>query len=135
VILPLAALGFAVPVIAAHFAVKRFQGLFVHANVRLNAGWLTWIVATPEFHHWHHADEPAAYNSNYAGQVPLVDRFFGTLHLPRPAWPTRYGCGESAPEGYLAQLAWPFRPVAAGTEPEAAGATPALPPGSQAPTA
>ena len=109
VVLVIAPLGFAVPTIAAHFAIKRFQGLLVHANVRLNAGLLTWLVATPEFHHWHHADEPRAYNKNYAGQLPVVDLLFGTLYMPRPSWPTRYGCGEVAPEGHVAQLMWPFR--------------------------
>jgi hypothetical protein len=41
----------------------------------------------------------------------MVDWLFGTLYLPRPSWPSRYGCGEEAPVGYLAQLAWPFRPA------------------------
>jgi sterol desaturase/sphingolipid hydroxylase (fatty acid hydroxylase superfamily) len=109
VILPLLVLGFTIPAIAAPFAIKRFQGLLVHANLRLDAGPITWLIATPEFHHWHHADHEAARNKNYAGQLPIVDWMFGTLHLPRPAWPSRYGCGVTPPEGYLAQLLWPFR--------------------------
>jgi len=109
VAIPLIVLGFSVPTIAAHFAIKRFQGLLVHANVRLDAGPLTWLIATPEFHHWHHADHPDAINKNYAGQLPLVDWLFGSLHLPRPTWPERYGCGVQAPSGYLAQLIWPFQ--------------------------
>jgi sterol desaturase/sphingolipid hydroxylase (fatty acid hydroxylase superfamily) len=120
VLVPLAVLGFGYQIVFAHFALRRIQGLLVHANLRLNAGPLTWLIATPEFHHWHHADEPAAYNSNYAGQLPLVDWLFGTLYLPRPAWPTVYGCGKVAPEGYFAQLVEPFRrrprPVSAGAE-------------------
>jgi sterol desaturase/sphingolipid hydroxylase (fatty acid hydroxylase superfamily) len=109
VIVPMAVLGFPVVTVGAHFAVKRFQGLFVHANLRLDAGPLTWLVATPQFHHWHHADQPEAYNKNYAGELPIVDWLFGTLYLPRPAWPERYGCDVTLPASYLGQLAWPFR--------------------------
>ena len=60
------------------------RGLLVHANVRLDAGPVTWLVATPEFHHWHHADHPEAINKNYAGQLPLVDWLFGSLYLQAP---------------------------------------------------
>jgi len=109
VIVPMAALGFPVLTVGAHFAIKRFQGLFVHANLHVNAGPLTWLVATPEFHHWHHANHPEAYNKNYAGELPIVDWVFGTLYLPRPGWPERYGCDATLPSSYLGQLAWPFR--------------------------
>jgi sterol desaturase/sphingolipid hydroxylase (fatty acid hydroxylase superfamily) len=111
VALPLLALGFSVPVLAAHFVIRRFQGLFVHSNLRVSLGPLRWCVASPEFHHWHHASDPAVYNTNFAGEVPLVDWLFGTLYLPRHQWPEAYGTGDDVPDGYLAQLAWPFRPT------------------------
>jgi sterol desaturase/sphingolipid hydroxylase (fatty acid hydroxylase superfamily) len=107
--LPLLALGFTVPTIAAHYAVKRAQGLFVHANVRVSLGPLRWLIASPEFHHWHHVDDPALYHNNFAGQLPLVDWLFGTLHMPKGEWPARYGVDGEMPETYLAQLAFPFR--------------------------
>src|SRR5205085_1328295 len=56
--LPLLALGFTVPTIAAHYAIKRAQGLFVHANIKVSLGSLRWFIASPEFHHWHHDDHP-----------------------------------------------------------------------------
>ena len=102
-------LGFSVPTIAAHFAIKRFQGLLVHANVRLDAGPLTWLIATPEFHHWHHADHPEAYNKNYAGTTP--DGRLAVRVAPPPAAhvadPLRLR--RPGPDRILAQLAWPFR--------------------------
>ena len=88
VALPLLALGFPVPALAAPFAIRRFQGLLVHANVQLEGGPLRWLVATPHFHHWHHAADAEGWNRNYAGQAPLVDRLFCTLVLPRHRWPT-----------------------------------------------
>jgi hypothetical protein len=62
-------LGFAVPMLVTHFAIRRFQGLLVHANVDIRLGPLEWIVSTPHFHHWHHADQQGARNKNYAGQA------------------------------------------------------------------
>ena len=38
----------------------------------------------------------------------MLDLLFGTLHLPSGQMPDGYGIEESAPEGYLAQLAWPL---------------------------
>ena len=73
----------------------------MHANVRLTFGPLRWLIATPQFHHWHHAREPEAYNSNYAGEFPAVDALFGTLYLPVQRWPTQYGIDEHEPAGYL----------------------------------
>jgi sterol desaturase/sphingolipid hydroxylase (fatty acid hydroxylase superfamily) len=69
---------------------------------------LRWVIATPQFHHWHHAREPRAYNSNYAGEFPAVDALFGTLYLPARGWPARYGVDDSEPAGYLRQLVRPL---------------------------
>ncbi|OOK82266.1 sterol desaturase domain protein [Mycobacterium kansasii] len=48
---------------------------------------LRWLIATPQFHHWHHARQPQAYNTNYAAEFPIVDALFGTLYLPTGRWP------------------------------------------------
>lgn len=105
---PLLALGFTVPTIAAHYAVRRAQGLFVHANLKVSLGPLRWVIASPEFHHWHHVDDPALYHNNFAGQLPLVDWMFGTLHMPKGEWPARYGVDGDVPDRYVDQLLAPF---------------------------
>jgi sterol desaturase/sphingolipid hydroxylase (fatty acid hydroxylase superfamily) len=110
--LPLLAMGFTVPTIAAHYAVKRAQGLFVHANIKVSLGPLRWLIASPEFHHWHHVEDAALCHNNYAGQLPLVDWLFGTPHMPKGEWPERYGVDGVLPETYLAQLIRPFRRTA-----------------------
>jgi sterol desaturase/sphingolipid hydroxylase (fatty acid hydroxylase superfamily) len=107
-VVPLYALGFSRATFGAFLVFATFQALFVHANVRFRFGPLRYVIATPEFHHWHHGGEPAAYNSNFAGELPLIDAVFGTLRIP-DRWPERYGIGEPIPSGYLRQLAWPFR--------------------------
>jgi sterol desaturase/sphingolipid hydroxylase (fatty acid hydroxylase superfamily) len=110
VVLPLFCLGFSRATFGAFLAVTTLQAIFIHANVRFRFGPLRWIIATPEFHHWHHANDPGAYNTNFAGECPLVDLLFGTLHLPKGRMPERYGIDDPVPDGYLHQLAWPFRP-------------------------
>lgn len=68
---------------------------FIHANVRWAPRWLEPIVSTPRFHHWHHV-KAGPINRNYASMLPVVDRVFGSLHLPKSrkreeAWPQDYG--------------------------------------------
>jgi sterol desaturase/sphingolipid hydroxylase (fatty acid hydroxylase superfamily) len=107
--LPVLVLGFAAPAVVGYFAVKRIQGLLVHANISCRLGWLERVVATPFFHHWHHSAEPGTWNRNYAGSIPAVDWLFGTLYLPG-RWPHAYGCDNPAPDvGYLARLASPWK--------------------------
>ncbi|MTV36203.1 sterol desaturase family protein [Duganella radicis] len=67
-------------------------GFFIHSNLRVRLGPLEWLIATPGFHHWHHTSaEP--FNRNFAPTLPLVDKLFGTLHLP-PNWPAGYGLNQ-----------------------------------------
>jgi sterol desaturase/sphingolipid hydroxylase (fatty acid hydroxylase superfamily) len=83
-------------------------GLFLHANVRWRLRPLQRIVATPEFHHWHHERSPAAHNRNFAGLLPLWDIVFGTFRVPSDARPARYGVDPPAPHGVVAQLWHPL---------------------------
>jgi sterol desaturase/sphingolipid hydroxylase (fatty acid hydroxylase superfamily) len=40
----------------------------------------------------------------------VLDKLFGTYHLPRDEWPDEYGLeGRPVPEGYLEQLIYPVR--------------------------
>ena len=74
---------------------------FIHANVRWRLGCVDRIIATPRFHHWHHVrGDPK--DRNFASMLPVMDRLFGTLHMPHGAsWPGAYGVEEvrAAPRG------------------------------------
>lgn len=107
--LPLFALGLDEGVLTAYLVFVSFQAVLIHANVRFRFGALRWLLATPEFHHWHHSAEPAAVDKNFAVHVPGIDRLFGTAYLP-DRWPHRYGIeGDPVPETYVAQVTWPLR--------------------------
>jgi sterol desaturase/sphingolipid hydroxylase (fatty acid hydroxylase superfamily) len=89
--------------------INTFWGIFIHANVRLRFGWLEHLIATPHFHHWHHAnDSKQVINKNYAALLPVYDRLFGTLHQPKKNYPSVYGIGTYLPGNFLMQLVFPL---------------------------
>ncbi len=107
-LVPIFALGFSGAAIAIASLIYQWQALLIHSNVRVPLGPLKFLVAGPEFHHWHHANEREAYDKNFAGQLPIWDILFRTAHLPG-RMPGRYGADDQVPAGYFAQLAYPFR--------------------------
>jgi len=109
-LVPVYLLGFSNPAIALFALIFHAHGLLLHANVKLNIGPLRWLIASPQFHHWHHAHERTAYDKNFAGQLSFIDALFGTIHLPGKTVPERYGVDESIPSNYVEQLAYPFFP-------------------------
>jgi sterol desaturase/sphingolipid hydroxylase (fatty acid hydroxylase superfamily) len=105
---PIYVLGFDQAALVAYVVFVSVQATFIHANVRFEFGWLKHILATPQFHHWHHGIEKEAIDVNFAATLPWLDRLFGTYHLP-DRWPSGYGVGgHPVPDGYLKQLAYPF---------------------------
>lgn len=106
-ILPLLALGFSGPVIAAHALIYSWHSYLLHSNVRIKFGVLKWAIASPEYHHWHHANQREAYDKNYAAQLSIIDRLFHTLYLPEGKRPEKYGIDEPVAGGYLSQLISP----------------------------
>ncbi|MFN7978056.1 MAG: sterol desaturase family protein [Vicinamibacterales bacterium] len=108
VLVPVFLLGFARPALYTYLVLVSFHAVFIHANVRWRFGWLDHVITTPRGHHWHHAVRPI--DRNFAVHLPILDRLFGTQHLPGDAWPERYGVDTPAvPEGWWAQLTFPFR--------------------------
>lgn len=84
-------------------------GIFLHANVRWRLRLLHRLVITPEFHHWHHTNEPQAWHTNYSVFLPVWDLLFGTYYMPNDLRPSIYGVSEAVPAGMWRQLAYPFR--------------------------
>ena len=106
-LVPMFVLGFSDVSIGIAAVIYQWQALISHSNVRVGLGPLKWLIATPEFHHWHHANQTEAHDKNFAGQLPLWDVLFGTAHMPG-RMPTKYGVDEAMPHQYLQQLTYPF---------------------------
>ena len=101
--------GFSLEVTGVLTLVQIVTGIFLHANVRWRWRPLQRWVITPDFHHWHHANEPDAVNSNYSVFLPAWDMLFGTWYMPPDRRPSVYGVDEVVPKEMARQLAYPFR--------------------------
>ncbi|WP_020409261.1 sterol desaturase family protein [Hahella ganghwensis] len=107
--LPIFVLGFAPSAVYAYLVFVSFHAIFIHANVRFRFPVLRWIIATPEFHHWHHSSEDAAIDKNYAGFLPLYDWLFRTTYMPKKL-ASRYGTvSDDIPDGIIGQFLYPFK--------------------------
>lgn len=106
---PLYVLGFTKEVFGVYIAFALVHAIFIHSNVRFKFGFLRGIITTPEYHHWHHSNHPEARNKNFAGELPILDRIFGTMYLPNEKSPKIYGISDPIPQNYLGQLKFPFR--------------------------
>jgi sterol desaturase/sphingolipid hydroxylase (fatty acid hydroxylase superfamily) len=107
-VLPPFILGYSESAIAVFGVVYFWHSFLLHANVNLGFGPLNAIVASPRFHHWHHANDHAARDKNFAGQLSLLDRLFGTYYLPADRKPAGYGIDDRVPGTYLRNLAYPL---------------------------
>ena len=108
---PLVVLGYSGAAIGLFAAIYHAHAFLLHSNVRVGIGPLRWAIASPQFHHWHHANERAAYDKNFAGQLAFLDALFGTLHLPGSETPARYGVDDPVPGNYVTQMAYAFTPA------------------------
>jgi lathosterol oxidase len=106
---PIFVLGFSTAALYVYVFIVAAQATFLHANVRWRLRPIRRVIATPAFHHWHHAAEREAADKNFAVHTPLWDLAFGTYHLP-DRWPSAYGISGGAPvgRGWLRQLVRPF---------------------------
>jgi len=110
--IPMYALGFDEWALKAYTSTSYIHSTLIHANVRFDFHWLKHVIATPQFHHWHHGIEKEAIDVNFAVQFPWLGPPVRHL-LPCPTkWPSGYGVGgHPVPPGYLKQLTYPFRPA------------------------
>ncbi len=105
----LLAAGFSLETTGVLTVLQIVTGIFLHANVRWRWRPLQRIIITPDFHHWHHANEPGAINSNYSVFLPVWDIIFGTWFMPKDRRPSVYGIDEYMPPTMVAQFLHPFR--------------------------
>ncbi|AZZ93828.1 sterol desaturase family protein [Hahella sp. KA22] len=110
VMVPLFLLGFSAEALNAYVILVGVQAVLAHANLNFNFGFLKYILVTPQYHHWHHADDPAYAYKNYAIHLPIIDMLFGTFKLPGKEWPKSYGLlnNKTVPKGIVRQHMFPF---------------------------
>jgi lathosterol oxidase len=106
---PIYVFGFSPMVFNIYILFMAIHAVLIHSNTRINFGFLKYIIATPQYHHWHHCEDPKYYGKNFATIFPFIDRLFGTYYLPKNIWPEGTGLHEANyPKGYLKQMVHPF---------------------------
>jgi len=109
VLAPIFVLGFSKHVVDAYIIIVGFQAVFNHANVSVRLGPLSYVIVTPNFHHWHHSQDKEALDRNYSAHFAFIDYLFGTAVTADRKWPERYGVlGDYVPNGFWKQVAFPF---------------------------
>jgi sterol desaturase/sphingolipid hydroxylase (fatty acid hydroxylase superfamily) len=108
VLVPIFLLGFPQDTIFAYVIFISVQSVLIHSNIKVNAGWLRYVIVTPQFHHWHHASDAEAIDKNYTAHTPIFDLIFGTWHLPKDRWPDNYGTVKPIPGGMVEQFLYPI---------------------------
>jgi sterol desaturase/sphingolipid hydroxylase (fatty acid hydroxylase superfamily) len=79
-----------------------------HSEWNWTYGRLGHIFVSPVFHRKHHSKDERMQNSNYSMLFTFWDDLFGTADRISPV-PTEHGLeGNPVPEGWFAQLAYPF---------------------------
>lgn len=110
VLAPIFVLGFSQRVIDLYVIIVGFQAVFNHANVDVRLGPLSYVVVTPNFHHWHHSKDDEAIDRNYAAHIAFLDHLFGTAVRADHKWPKEYGVvGDYMPVGFVKQQLFPFQ--------------------------
>jgi sterol desaturase/sphingolipid hydroxylase (fatty acid hydroxylase superfamily) len=70
----------------AYGAVARFfftlHNAYTHMDADIEHGPFRYLLASPRFHRWHHADIPEAHGKNLANIFPFLDVIFGTYYVP-----------------------------------------------------
>lgn len=107
-LLPAILLGFSPSALLIWGVVYSFHSVLLHSNVRISFGVLSRFVASPHFHRWHHAAEVDAYDKNFAGQLSILDKIFGTFHMPKNS-PSGYGIEDAIPSNWAGHFLYPFR--------------------------
>jgi len=104
----LLSLGFPLYAVMASNLVRHYYGYFIHADLPWVYGKWSLVFVSPVMHRWHHADNPSAYNTNYATIFSVFDRLFGTYYVPRVC-DVELGSSDIGSSSFLKQMLYPFR--------------------------
>jgi sterol desaturase/sphingolipid hydroxylase (fatty acid hydroxylase superfamily) len=84
---------------------EALHGAYVHLESDFDHGPFNWLIASPRFHRWHHADHPEIYGKNLANHMPIYDMLFGTYHNPAPCPHPLGGLSDGIPDHNIIKLA------------------------------
>ncbi len=106
---PFMLIGVSTEVLAMYFLFFAVNGVFQHCNIRLDYGFLNYIVSSGQLHRWHHSKVVSESNTNYSNTTILWDMVFGTRYLPAGREVGELGLmNDHYPKDFLSQMKAPF---------------------------
>ncbi len=102
-------MGFKLDEIAGLALLKGLHQYYVHSRLDWDHGIFRDVLVSPQFHRWHHANVPEAYDKNFATIFPVFDRLFGTYYNPGSAIDVPTGIADDPPNDFVSQTLYPFR--------------------------
>lgn len=93
-----------VEVVVIASAITTAHLLMQHSNARTRTAWLAPVLATSEFHRWHHVRDAEAAQVNFGHVLGVWDVVFGTWRRGEPEPDLEVGTEEGAPQGFWQQL-------------------------------
>lgn len=88
---------------------RNLHQYYVHSNIDWDHGRFNVLLASPQYHRWHHADDPAAYDKNFASSFPIWDKLFGTYYYPGTCVNTPTGFPGSPGNDIIDLVLYPFK--------------------------
>ncbi|MEM6382306.1 MAG: sterol desaturase family protein [Pseudomonadota bacterium] len=101
-------LGIPKEAIAGGGIIYLLHNAYVHADLDWEHGPFKYLLASPRFHRWHHANEPSVFGKNLANMMPIWDVLFGTYHNPHRC-PHELGIDEIKHDDPVAIYFYPFK--------------------------
>lgn len=93
---------------AAPIAILLIFNMYLHADLDWDHGPLRKVIASPRYHQWHHAEDPNAYNKNFANVFSFWDVLFGTFYCPGKC-NVPYGFEGSPNHDFVSLWVLPFK--------------------------
>ncbi len=103
-----------------YLVLNNFWGYFIHSNVKMNLGFLKYIIVTPQYHRVHHSIEEKHFDKNYGERLIIWDWLFGSLYtgkfkdypktgVPDTEWIMEKNCTpKEILRAWLSQMIYPF---------------------------
>jgi sterol desaturase/sphingolipid hydroxylase (fatty acid hydroxylase superfamily) len=107
--IPLRLLGFDEGAWIPLYVLGELNAALQHSRVPWGYGPLYRVIVSPEFHRYHHGEDPAYHHSNFAGLFSFWDYVFGTAARRAGATPVRLGVAGLEHRHLLDSLLGPFR--------------------------
>lgn len=92
-------------VVGAYMLISLFN-YFLHSNLRIGFGRLSWVLNSPAYHRRHHSAEEAHHGCNFAAVLPIFDVIFGTYRRPDSFPETGM---DTRPRDLVETALWPIK--------------------------